>query len=139
MSIANAVATLYKKYGYMALYAFFGFLTTIVNLAAYLFFSKYVGIDILLGNAAAFVIACIFAYWTNRRFVFKSKAKGSGIFKEFSSFMVFRLSGVVIETAILFVFVHLIKLNDVYVKLVSNLIVIAINFLGSRFVVFKHK
>ena len=135
---------LYKKYKEIVNYLIVGVLTTVVNLAV-----KYALLFTVLNASDAtqlqiavvisWVVACIFAYITNRKIVFKSKSKK--ILKEFTAFVSARLFTLFLEMLIMFVFVTLLKLNSnlwvVIWSLVAQIVVIVVNYVLSKLVIFK--
>lgn len=135
---------LYKKYEEIINYLIIGVLTTVVNLAV-----KYALLFTVLNASDAtqlqiavvisWVVACIFAYITNRKIVFKSKSKK--ILKEFTAFVSARLFTLFLEMLIMFVFVTLLKLNSnlwvVIWSLVAQIVVIVVNYVLSKLVIFK--
>ena len=87
----------------------------------------------------AWVLAVLFAYVTNRKWVFHSDAfTTSDVIKEIVSFFVCRLATGLIDWASMFIFVDLLHLNDVAVKTIANIVVIVLNYLASKLVIFKH-
>lgn len=135
---------LYKKYEEIINYLIIGVLTTVVNLAV-----KYALLFTVLNASDAtqlqiavvisWVVACIFAYITNRKIVFKSKSKK--ILKEFTAFVSARLFTLFLEMLIMFVFVTLLTLNSnlwvVIWSLVAQIVVIVVNYVLSKLVIFK--
>ena len=138
------IIDLYKKYEEIINYLIIGVLTTVVNLAV-----KYALLFTVLNASDAtqlqiavvisWVVACIFAYITNRKIVFKSKSKK--ILKEFTAFVSARLFTLFLEILIMFVFVTLLKLNSnlwvVIWSLVAQIVVIVVNYVLSKLVIFK--
>ena len=138
------IIDLYKKYEEIINYLIIGILTTVVNLAV-----KYALLFTVLNASDAtqlqiavvisWVVACIFAYITNRKIVFKSKSKK--ILKEFTAFVSARLFTLFLEMLIMFVFVTLLKLNSnlwvVIWSLVAQIVVIVVNYVLSKLVIFK--
>lgn len=138
------IIDLYKKYEEIINYLIIGVLTTVVNLAV-----KYALLFTVLNASDAtqlqiavvisWVVACIFAYITNRKIVFKSKSKK--ILKEFTAFVSARLFTLFLEMLIMFVFVTLLTLNSnlwvVIWSLVAQIVVIVVNYVLSKLVIFK--
>ena len=138
------IIELYKKYEEIINYLIIGVLTTFVNLAV-----KYALLFTVLNASDAtqlqiavvisWVVACIFAYITNRKIVFKSKSKK--ILKEFTAFVSARLFTLFLEMLIMFVFVTLLTLNSnlwvVIWSLVAQIVVIVVNYVLSKLVIFK--
>ena len=134
------VFELYKKYKSVILYLFFGGLTTIVNIGTYFVLSRSGLFNTVINTSIAWLAAVIFAYVTNKIWVFESKAQGfKANFKEFSSFMTCRILTGGMDVVIMFVFVDLLKCNDMIVKIASNVLVVILNYIGSKLFVFKNK
>lgn len=133
--IFNSKITIAKKE--MVLYIVFGVLTTLVNILSYLLFVKVFGINNLLSNVMAWVFSIVFAYITNRIYVFESK--NENILYEFSLFVLGRgLSGIV-DSLLFYTFVVWWMLDDVLSKIVINIIVIILNYVFSKWIIFKEK
>lgn len=122
------------------LYLIFGVLTTAVNIAVYFICSRLFYFQVISSNIIAWLLSVLFAYLTNRKFVFKSKADGfSSVLKECMNFFLGRLSTGILDTVIMFVSVDLLAFNDAIMKVLSNIIVIVLNYLISKLLVFKTK
>ncbi|NBI89316.1 GtrA family protein [Lachnospiraceae bacterium] len=137
---------MYKKYEEAINYLFFGFLAFLVNMVAYALSIRVLGADddkvvlVLIATAFAWVVSVLFAYWTNRSFVFKSKVKDKeGIWKEFSAFVGARIVTGGMELVIMYVMVDLAGINNMISKFVCNVIVIVSNYIFSKLLVFKKK
>ena len=131
---------LYDKYKDLIPYFIFGVLTTVVNYVAYWLFAHPLDCGTLFSNAAAWVLAVLFAYVTNRRWVFHSTASGAKeIGREFAAFVAARLGTGLMDMAFMYVFVDLIGWNDMIIKLVSNVFVVVLNYILSKFFIFKKK
>ncbi len=138
------IIEIYKKYEEIINYLIIGVLTTIVNLAV-----KYALLFTVLNASDAtqlqiavvisWIVACLFAYITNRKIVFKSKSKK--ILKEFIAFVSARLFTLILEMLIMFIFVTLLKLNSnlwvVIWSIVAQVVVIVVNYILSKLVIFK--
>ena len=116
-------------------YIIFGVLTTLVNIFTYSFLVLFVDLNYLISNIIAWVISVIFAYITNRKWVFKSK--NENIIKEFSLFISGRLFVGVLDMTILFVCVEFLLLNNLISKVITQVIVVISNYLISKLVIFK--
>jgi len=138
------IKELFSKYNEAISYLIFGVLTTVVNLAV-----KYLLLFTILDASNAFqlqisvviswIVACLFAYITNRIFVFKSKSKE--ILKELVSFFTARIITLGMEMLIMYIFVTALKLNsDLWVIIwsaVSQAVVIISNYIFSKLIIFK--
>ena len=120
------------------LYVIFGILTTIVNLIAYYLFSNIININYLISNAIAWIISVVFAYITNKFFVFNSSYINKDvIIEEFIKFMNCRFISGLSEVVLLFLFVDLLLMNDIVAKLIIGVLVVLINFIFSKVFIFK--
>lgn len=121
-------------------YIIVGILTTIVGLAVYygLTFTVLNADDPLqlqAANILMWIVAVTFAYVTNRKFVFESK--NEKIIREALSFYGARIVTLLVDMGFMFLFVSLLKFDDRIVKLMVQMIVIALNYVLSKFLVFR--
>ncbi len=140
------IIKMYKKYEEAINYLFFGVLAFLVNMIAYAVGAKVLGADnskvllVLIATAFAWVVAVLFAYWTNRTFVFKSKVKNKNeVWKEFLSFVGARVITGILELIIMYVMVDLAGVDNLIAKFICNVIVIISNYVFSKLWVFKKK
>ncbi|MDB2106224.1 GtrA family protein [Clostridium paraputrificum] len=128
-----------KKYKETILYLIFGVLSTVVNIVTYVFFSMVVGLNYLVANLIAWIIAVFFAYITNKFWVFGSKEiKFNYLLKEVSSFVGCRLFSGGIEMLIMFVMISVLNINDFVVKIITNVIVVILNYIFSKLLIFRN-
>lgn len=131
---------IFKKHKETILYLFFGAFTTLVNIVSYLFFTRVILFNFMVANALAWILAVLFAYVTNKFFVFESRrVELKFLFKEFLSFVSFRLLSGIIEMFIMYVMIDLLFVNDVITKVFSNTIIIILNYLFSKQLIFKKR
>ena len=91
-------------------------------------------------NISAIIVSILFAYVTNRSFVFKDKAHGKkAIMKEMTSFFACRIFTMVVDTAIYWIGCTTLKFPALIVKMVSQVVVIVLNYVFSKLIVFKKK
>lgn len=134
------VLKIFNKYKDVILYLFFGVLTTIINILIYALSTKVFGIEYLASNIISWIISVAFAFFTNKIFVFKSKTNTKILMlKELMSFYYYRLLSLIIEMVLLYICVDLLKINDLAMKILTNIIVIVLNYFFSKFLVFKNK
>ena len=120
-------------------YIFFGGCTTLVNLACF-YFLRRTGMGLNLANFISIVVAIVFAYVVNARFVFRVKASGFGEYiTSFFKFAGARVSTMVIEIGGVWLLVEKLKLPDMGGKVIIQFIVLALNYIFSRFLVFNRK
>ena len=131
----NKLLDLYKKYKEIINYLIFGGLTTVVSIATYALFAKVFHIDYLISNVLSWILAVLFAYITNKIFVFESKSKKN--IKEITSFFFFRIVSLVMEMVILYIFVDMLHIDDLITKIIAQVIVIISNYVFSKVFVFK--
>ncbi len=134
------VISLYKKYQEIINYLIVGVLTTIVSLATYYIcvltlLDPNKAIELQIANIISWIIAVLFAFVTNKIFVFKSKNKK--LFKEFASFVSARVLTLLLDMLIMFVMVTALGINDKVSKLVVQVVVTILNYVFSKIFVFK--
>lgn len=129
---------LYKKYKSIVFYAIFGVLTTIINVVVYWLLVHLVEFDVLFGTVIAWIAAVSFAYVTNRKWVFYSEVYTTmKIVKEIMAFFTCRITTGVIDFTCMFIFVEVFHFNDIIIKVVANVLVIILNYVASRLIVFR--
>lgn len=132
--------SLIKKYWDILTYLVFGVLTTVVNYAIYLPIFNFCGISAAVSNMIAWVGAVIFAFLTNKPFVFHSHDwSAKTTLPELIKFVGCRVASGVLETVILFLAVDCMAWNGNIWKLVTQVLVIVINYVGSKLLVFRNK
>lgn len=148
------IKELIKKYKELIVYIIFGGLTTVVNLAVFTLVGMILGDDkYLVTNAIAWFAAVIFAYITNKIWVFESKSwSGKVLLKEIPSFFAARVFSFLLEEAGLFLFVDLLSFDDISInilsfeisgefiaKIILAVVVVIVNYVLSKLVIFKKK
>ena len=130
----------YKKYKEVLLYLLFGGLTTIISIGSYAFFDVSMHMDPMIANIFSWILAVLFAYVTNRIWVFDSNAEGmKGIIQEMVSFFGGRVATLLMEEVILYVGINLLSMNSIGVKVAAQILVLIGNYLISKLFVFKGK
>ena len=133
-----ALKKLYKKYKSLILYIFFGICTTFVNIASFWFMAHIFNFKAVFSSIVSWILSVIFAYITNRKWVFHSEACSSKeIIKEMTTFFGCRLATGILDWIIMFVFVDLLSYNDVVIKVIANVIVIVLNYVASKVFIFR--
>ncbi len=131
---------LWNKYKDLIPYIIFGVLTTIVNYVSYWIFAHPLGWSTVVSNMGAWILSVLFAYVTNRRWVFHSTASGTKeITKEFLSFLAARIGTGLMDTFIMWLCVDKLGWNDLIMKLASNVLVVILNYIFSKFFIFKKR
>lgn len=131
---------LYLKYKEVILYLVFGGLTTLTNIGAYALFARVFHMNLMAANGLALALSILFAYVTNKLFVFESKTDSWGaVLQEFASFMACRLATAVLDMFLMYITVSVAGLYDLLMKVIVNVIVIVLNFVFSKLIIFKKK
>jgi len=135
------ILEIYKKYKEIINYLIVGGLTTVVSLltyyaCVYTFLNPENAFELQLANIISWIIAVIFAYFTNRKFVFESK---NGKLKESIKFVCSRIITLLLDMLTMYIGVTLLLFSDKIIKLISQVIVIVGNYIISKFFVFKNK
>lgn len=131
---------LLNKYWDVITYLFFGVLTTAVNYLVYLPVYNLLGLSAAVSNAIAWVVAVAFAFLTNKPFVFKSHDwSAQTVVPELTKFVSCRVASGVMETLILLLTVDMLHWNGNVWKLLTSVLVVILNYFGSKLLVFKKK
>ena len=129
---------LFHKYYDLITYLIFGVLTTVVNYVVYLPCYNLLSMSSAVSNMIAWVAAVAFAFLTNKPFVFRSHDwSPKTVARELSAFLATRIGSGVLETLILFLAVDLLSWNGNLWKLLTSVIVVVVNYLGSKLLVFR--
>ena len=131
---------LYEQYRDVFWYGIFGVLTTIVNYVVYIPCYNLLHMSGAASNAVAWVVAVAFAFLTNKPFVFKSHDWSTKVlWPELGKFVVCRIGSGLLETLIIFVTVDCLVWDGNWMKLFTNVLVIVLNYFGSKLLVFGKK
>jgi len=134
------IRKLWVKYKEYILYLVFGGLTTLVNYIVYIPLTVVFHVPELIANVIAWIVAVIFAYITNRIWVFESKTSGfKNIIIEFLKFALGRVVSLGIEEAIIGIFVTWLGFNGVVVKIIASIVTIILNYVFGKFFRLKKK
>lgn len=138
----NKIKMLYKKYKEVINYLIFGVLTTVISLlvyylAVFTFLNPEDAFQLQIANIISWIAGVIFAYFTNRKYVFESKEKNQ--LKEASEFVLARVVTLVIDMVVMWLGVTVLHFNDKIIKLISQVLVIVLNYVFSKLFVFKKK
>ncbi|MFW6679563.1 GtrA family protein [Lacrimispora sp. AGF001] len=135
----SSIVRLINKFRDIISYVIFGVLTTIVNVITYWIAVHLFLLPVMIGTILAWTIAVSFAYITNRKWVFHSRAKGiKAIIRELFSFFACRLATGAVDWLCMFICVDILKYNDVIIKIAANILVIVLNYIASKLIIFKN-
>lgn len=124
----------------LVLYTIFGNLTFVISIGSYAIFNIAFGINELIANALAWVFAVLFSYVTNKKWVFKAPTPTkTAFFMQMFAFFSGRFMTLVIEEAIIFVFITLLAYPSMWVKLAAQVVVVVLNYVISKLFVFRDK
>ena len=134
------IKALLIKYKGFIFYAVFGVLTTVINIVAYAVCYRKLGIANVPSNIIAWILAVLFAFITNKLYVFDSKSMDAKtVISELIKFTAARLATGGLDLLIMYIGVDVMHGPDVILKVVSNVIVIILNYVLSKLIVFKKK
>lgn len=134
------IKELFVKYYDIISYLFFGVLTTAINYLVYLPCYNWLNLSATVSNMIAWVVAVLFAYLTNKPFVFKSHDWSmKTVLPEFGKFLGCRIGSGAAETLIILLTVDCLHWNGNIMKLVTNVLVVILNYIGSKLFVFAKK
>lgn len=135
-----SIKELFYRYKDIILYGFFGVCTTLANMGVYWICAYLFNMAVIPSTLIAWFVAVLFAYLTNRKWVFHSEATTCReIWREIVSFYSCRIATGVVDWVCMFVFVDLLHLNDMVIKMIANIVVIILNYVASKLVIFKKK
>lgn len=134
------IKELYLKYKEVINYLIFGVLTTVVSLLVYYisvftFLNPENAIQLQIANILSWVAGVTFAYFTNRKYVFESKQQNK--LKEASKFVLSRVVTLLMDMVIMWLGVTILHGNDKIMKLISQVVVVILNYIFSKIFVFK--
>lgn len=136
----DKLKALFHRYYDILVYLVFGVLTTVVNYMVYLPCYNLLGLSSAVSNVIAWAAAVAFAYVTNKPFVFHSHDwSAKTVIPELTKFVGTRLGSGGLETLILLVFVDLLHGNGNLWKLLTSVLVVVLNYIGSKLLVFRKK
>ena len=115
-------------------YIIVGGLTTLVNFVVY-FACTSANLHYLLANVISWVVAVLFAYFANRKYVFKSEANSQKT--EFIQFVSLRAVTLIVESVLLFIFVQMLLINENIAKIVVSVVTVIGNYVFCKFLIFK--
>ena len=133
---------MYKKYKEIINYLIIGGLTTVVSLISFylvriLIFTKDTQLDIQISNIISWIFAVLFAFITNKKYVFESKTTGTKKIKEMIKFYLSRLTTLIIDMVTMWILTAPLNINDKVSKIIVQFIIVVLNYVFSKLFVFK--
>ena len=133
----RTVIEMLSKYRMQIMYLIFGGLTTVVNIVVYTG-ARWSHLSINIAYVLAWILSVLFAYLTNRKWVFDSQTTGfANILLEMVKFFFARLATGVVGYLILLFGVHILHQNDMIWNLIQNVFVIVSNYVLSKLMIFR--
>lgn len=138
------IKKLYNKYKEIVNYLIIGVLTTVVSLVSFYLIRIFVftndsQFDIQFANVISWVLAVLFAFVTNKKYVFESKSTGYQKFLEMIKFYVSRLTTLGVEMFVMWLLTSPLKVDDMISKIIVQFIIVILNYVFSKLFVFKKK
>lgn len=134
------ILNLYNQFKEQILYIVFGVLTTAINIIAFFVCSRIINLSLIPSNIIAWILSVLFAFVTNKIYVFNSKnCSFSIVLRELIDFIVARGATGILDLGLMYLFVSIIGIEDMVSKIIINIIVIILNYILSKLYVFKHK
>ncbi|MGZ0877468.1 GtrA family protein [Priestia megaterium] len=120
------------------LYLFFGVLTTFINILIYTVLTKMFLFHYQTSTVLAWVISVLFAFITNKKYVFSSKSYSlSAVFREGLLFIIYRILSLGIDLLVMFIAIQILNMDDLVAKVIANILVVIVNYMVSKFHIFK--
>ncbi|WP_277630999.1 GtrA family protein [Atopococcus tabaci] len=132
------IKKMYERYQEMVDYVLFGVATTVVNIVVFFLLDTVIGIPYLVANAIAIIASILFAFYTNKKYVFKTHTPTfKAAFREFYLFVGFRLVSGLFDMLSMWILVDVLSFGTNTAKIATQFIIVAVNYLSSKFFVFK--
>ncbi|OOG27389.1 teichoic acid glycosylation protein [Enterococcus casseliflavus] len=121
-------------------YLFFGGLTTVVNIVVYLIFREGIGLYYQTANVISWIASVLFAYFTNKLWVFEAKTETKQeSWAAFGKFIFFRVLSLGLDMLCMYLFISILATGDLVAKLVTQVVVVLANYVFSKFLIFNTK
>ena len=119
----------------LTLYVIFGVFTTLINLVVFFILARVFLINYVIANIIAWILSVLFSYVTTRKWVFESE--NTNILTECLMFFGSRFFAGAVDTVLLVLFIDILSMSDFVSKIITQIIVIVLNYVMSKFVIFK--
>ncbi|MGL9728833.1 GtrA family protein [Enterococcus sp. DIV0756] len=127
-----------KRLWEVFIYLFFGGLTTVVNIVTFTLCYQIFHLNWPISNAISWVFSVLFAFVTNKVWVFQSKSENfMELFWEFSKFIIARVISFGMDMATMFLFIDILHTGNLVAKLITQVIVVIANYVFSKLFIFK--
>ena len=136
----ETIRALLRKYRELVSYVFWGVMTTTVNYVSYTLLTEVFHVHYMAGTIIAWTVSVLFAYFVNKLFVFQSRDWAWRVaLRELWQMVASRLFSLGLEMAIMWFFVDTMHFNHLIVKLAANVVVVIVNYVLSKFIIFRKK
>ncbi len=134
------IKDMFDRYGEIINYLIFGVATTVVNIVVFFLFDTILSVPYLIANAIAIILSILFAFFTNKKYVFKSQAMSrQDNWEEFVRFVSFRVLSGLFDMLSMWILVDMLLFGTNLAKLLTQFIVVVLNYVFSKFFVFKQE
>lgn len=134
------IFALLRRHRELVSYVFWGAMTTVVNYVVYFLLTEGLQIYYLTSNSIAWALSVLFAYFVNKLYVFQSRNWAWRVaLRELWQMVASRLFSLGLEMGILWLFVDVLLCPHGVVKLIANVVVVIVNYILSKFIIFKKK
>ncbi len=134
------ICNIIRMYKEPLAYVVFGILTTVVNIAVYYLMSDVMKIHYLLANIIAWICSVLFAFLTNKIWVFESRLwQGKIVLAEMGSFFLARAATGVMDMLLMWMLVDIAAVEEMIAKVAVNVLVIVLNYVASKQWIFRKK
>ena len=129
---------LYNDHKQIILYLVFGILTNVINIVAFFIFNNILQVDYKISNVISWFMSVLFAFITNKTIVFRSEDKNKKeTIKEIIFFFLARILSLIIDMGLMIILIGIMNLSTLISKIIVNIAVIIINYILSKFLIFK--
>lgn len=133
------IRALLREHREIISYVFWGVMTTAVNYVSYTLLTQFLNVHYLASTVIAWTISVLFAYFVNKLFVFRSREWGWKALRELWQMVASRLFSLGLEMVIMWFFVDTLHCNHLVIKLIANVVVVIVNYVLSKWIIFKPK
>lgn len=129
---------IYTRYISIISYLFFGGLTTAINIVVFTGLNQFANLNYQIANMIAWLLSVLFAYITNKLWVFNSKTHtNTELIHEIGNFFLFRGLSLILDILIMWLGISVLKSNPLIVKIIDNVIIVLANYVFSKLFIFK--
>lgn len=121
------------------IYLFFGGLTTVVNFVVFFLAKDLAHLSLVPSNTLAWIGAVLFAFVTNKLWVFHSKTETPAeLAVEFGKFIFYRILSYVLDMGAMLLLINVLHVGDFWSKLITQILVVVANYVFSKLFIFKN-